>query len=332
MDATKIQESNILEIASLDQKVILGINKVEKYAPQKTSLLRKSIILFLMLTMSNPLTLAVLGLLNRLLFNPISSVFVCYPATKKYQENYCFNFMLPFIKHYPVILGAFYQGGRIGLITAISSVESDFQSKDFFNKFSRWTNLLKKLLGVSSMTYSGILPSAMKKAEIMSKDELQERSRLVGDVVIDAEKEIRQRLNYAPNCPVIILGGKGNVGREVASKFLTYGRDIYIFDLGDQLPQELRNRQVILIDIARKGVLEKYIHEFWEGMAIVNETYPEPSRDVSRQLKEMNIPLFHVAGVKAVAIPKFPHAYAGGIPCCAMNPAKKVRALVRELN
>ena len=292
---------------------------------------RKSMLLIVMILTSNPLSLLLIGLLNRLLFSPINSVFICYPAHEKYTKNYGFDFMVPLIKRYPVIAGGFFQGGKFGLICFISSVESEFKQDDFFPVFTKWTNRLSKFLGVNSVNYSGVLPSSMKRAKYMEQSELDERCVIVGDVVVNSEKAVRDLTGYSVNCPIILLGGGGSIGQEITKTFLEQGREVYIVDKNDKLPERIKNKKSILIDVARKGALEKHMGNFWEGLIVLNETYPEPSKEVIAILRDNNIPLYHIAGVKALALPKFPHAYAGGLPCCAMNPAANVKPLIRLL-
>ena len=100
----------------------------------------------------------------------------------------------------------------------------------------------------------------------------------------------------------------------------------------DELPEVLRGQQVILIDVARKGALEKIIPQLWEGVVLLNETYPAPRAKVIRDLGEIGVPVFHLAGVKGFAFPEFPGAYSGGIPCCGMNEGGVIRPLLKYLS
>ena len=280
---------------------------------------------------SNPLSLILLGLLNRLFLSPISTLFICYPASQKYADMYCFRFMTPIIKHYPAIVGIFFQGGRLGLVTTISSVESDFTNPDFFSKFGKYKNFISRVVGTKDINCSGILPTMMKRAALIKESELVNRSSLVSKVVSASESIVRENSNLDALSPVIILGGKGSVGKQVTTELITVGRSVYVVDKGDELPSELRNKPAILLDISRSGVINNYLSEFWNGLVVLNETYPEPPKRVREILQNKNIPLYHIAGVKAFALPKFPHAYAGGVPCCAINATNNFEALVTKL-
>ena len=46
----------------------------------------------------------------------------------------------------------------------------------------------------------------------------------------------------------------------------------------------------------------------------------------------MGIPVFHIAEVKGFALPRFPGAYSGGIPCCGMNDSDDNQPLIQYLS
>ena len=67
-------------------------------------------------------------------------------------------------------------------------------------------------------------------------------------------------------------------------------------------------------------------------MLIINETYPEPSKKVVFALKKRGIHLYHIVGVKGSTFPNFFNAYAGGVPCCAMNTSEQFTPLIKLLD
>ncbi len=146
-----------------------------------------------------------------------------------------------------------------------------------------------------------------------------------------AEEELRQQLSFEPETPVILLGGHGSVGTPLKQLLLAENRRVYTVDCDDPMPENLRGTRVILIDVARKGALEQRIPQMWEGVVILNETYPAPRRSTLQQLEEMGIPVFHIAGVKGIALPRFPGAYSGGIPCCGMSDSGNHQPLIQYL-
>ena len=67
-----------------------------------------------------------------------------------------------------MVVVAFYQGGRIGLVANISAVEREFTEPGFYDRFQRYTRFIQAVLGVREVTYSGILPSPMRRAGYLS--------------------------------------------------------------------------------------------------------------------------------------------------------------------
>ena len=297
-----------------------------------TNFIRKLFFFSLMLLFNNPVTLLLIGILNRLCFRPIKSLFIIYPASDKYIEPYCFRFLWPYFRHHPVIIGGFFQGGQLGLTCVISAFESDFESKGFLEKFFQRSTLLGKILGVPLQTYGGVLPNALKRANLLEPPYITERNELVANVVLKAMEEIRKQKQLGEKTPIILLGGMGNIGTAVRKRLAAQKQEIYIVDKQDPFPTNLKNKSTILIDIARKGVLEQYLPHFWKGMLIINETYPEPSKKVVFALKKRGIHLYHIVGVKGSTFPNFFNAYAGGVPCCAMNTSEQFTPLIKLLD
>ena len=296
------------------------------------NLCRKFLVLLAIVFLSNPVSLLLLGLLNRILFRPVQSLFIIYPASQKYVDHYGFKFLQPHLKKIPVICGLYFQGGSPGLIFGISGMEADFEKPGFVVDLKRNSDLIAKWLGITSIKYSGILPSAMQRIGVLEPQELNRRSGLVGQVVSLAEREVRQQLAMSKDTPVVLLGGRGSVGIQLKKQLLKEDRTVYTVDRQDELPEHLRGQKVILIDVARKGALEQIIPELWDGVVLLNETYPAPRKRVIRDLEEKGVPVFHIAGVQGFAFPQFPHAYSGGIPCCGMNEGGVIRPLLKYLS
>ena len=296
------------------------------------NLCRKSLVLLSIVFLSNPLSLVLLGLLNRLFLRPFRSFFVIYPASQRYVDHYAFKFLQPALKKTPVICGVYFQGGTPGLILGISGTESDFKKPGFLSDLKKKSDQIARWLGISSVKYSGILPSSMHRAGVLEPLELKRRSSRVAQVVFRAEKELRQQLSIETEIPVILLGGHGSVGAPLQRLLQTQGRSVYTVDCDDPIPESLRGERVILIDVARKGALEERMPQLWQGIIILNETYPAPRKRTLQKLEEMTIPVFHIAGVKGNAIPHFPGAYSGAIPCCGMNDSDDNQPLLKYLS
>ena len=137
------------------------------------------------------------------------------------------------------------------------------------------------------------------------------------------------------NTPIIVLGGKGFIGRRVIR--MLNGRQVISIDIVDGLgvadwPAHLFGERVIVVNITVKSELDKYLGVMWPGTIVLNETYPEPSAATLNRLTQEGCVCYHVVGVRAHALPPFPEAYRGAIPCCAAWPSEDMDVIVRKLN
>jgi len=71
---------------------------------------------------------------------------------------------------------------------------------------------------------------------------------------------------------------------------------------------------------------------FWKELVLLNEVYPEPNADEIAFLSGIGVQAYHIVGVKAQALPQFPFAYSGGVPCCAAWNTSDMEVLLRRLN
>lgn len=295
--------------------------------------IRKTIILIFNFSLTNIVSLALIGVINRLLGRPIRSLFLMYPpAQSKYAEKYGFTWVFKYAHNNPLIVGAYFQNFRIGLILAAYVQESYFRNnKEYLTLIQSKIERTRRLVGAEIVHFSGVLPSEMNRFSMIDQGYFKERCELVAEIVIDAERAVREKESIFEVCPVLLLGGKGNIGSAIKEKFMTEGREVYIVDRDENFPQSLRDKRAILIDVSRKGVLESRIDQLWSNLTILNESYPEPQSDVVNILNAKGINVYHVAGVKAKVFPPFPYAYAGGIPCCAAIREENVKSLVKKL-
>jgi hypothetical protein len=81
----------------------------------------------------------------------------------------------------------------------------------------------------------------------------------------------------------------------------------------------------------KEDVLSRYLDLFWPELILLNEVYPEPSREEIETLKKIGSPAYHVVGVVAKSYPSFPKAYEGGIPCCGAWSSKDIEAIIKRL-
>ncbi len=236
-----------------------------------------------------------------------------------------------FFKHRPVVCGIYFQGTFPGLILGISATEEDFQQPGFLKDLKNKTDRIGLLTGTSTIRYAGILPSEMHRQKLSTSPQLKSRSAAISMVVFRAEKLLREELTLDKKTPVILLGGGGSVGTPLKHLLNAAGRRIYIVERNDSLPAAIHGKRAILIDVAHKGALEERVSELWSGIVILNETYPSPNRAMLQTLERLKIPVFHLAGVRGFALPAFPHAYNGGIPCCGMDDNGDRVPLIKHL-
>ncbi len=282
----------------------------------------------------------ILGWLNKYA-EFLSIIFVAYPATKGYASKYAYPKYHKYIKYTPYIIGVFKQNGKWGLNMAISGKESDFINKDtgkiYLKSLYFRTEEIRRLTMANQKNFAGILPGLMFMNRIVS--EVPEADVTV-DVIIKAEKIVRELEKYSLETPLIILGGKGFIGRRLikALKSVDNNRSIIIVDINNSSgtnlkawPSELKGEKAILINLTRKSVLFHYISLFWPDLILLNEVYPEPDENELELLRQNSITAYHVVGVKAKSFPAFPKGYKGGIPCCAARRDINIEVIVKNL-
>ena len=227
-----------------------------------------------------------------------------------------------FLLWFPSPIGIFRQGRRWGLICAAPVAETEFTDPKNAADLRRLLGRLlrvKMLLGVNQLSLAGILPTALRRSWSPSATDAAQRA---PEVVRRAVHIIRREHFTDRNHNVVLLGGAGRIGRKVYESLKADGIDVVVID--SALPttaafKDLGAVSMILVDVSRHGVIQRHINELPEGTVVLNEVFPEPSRDVVKQLKGRNIAAYHIAGVKAEVYPSLPHGYRNALPCCAIH-------------
>lgn len=290
--------------------------------------IRRITLIILDLLFDHDAVYAVLGLFNRWA-RMIEGVFLMYPASDRYALAYVYRSRLPKVRWDPFLAGLQFQNGRFTLQFAISAHNGQFNdptnNEDLCRMVARMDRI-RQLLGAKNKTFAGILPGILHRKGILKETP---EADVTARVVTQAITQVIVDQELGANVPIIILGGNGYIGRRVTERLSTY--QIYPIDIDDKWPSELKGKPALLVNIALKGVLERNLRKLWPGMVVINEVYPEPSKEAIERIREIGCDCYHVAGVKALAIPPFPHAYRGGIPCCAAWNAPKIRARVVKL-
>jgi hypothetical protein len=263
-----------------------------------------------------------MGVLNRM-FPAFASVFFCYAGNVRYATHYSYPSCRRFLLWFPSVIGVFRQGRRWGLICAAPVTEAEFsdpKNARNFDRLFRRLGRIQKLLGVGQLSFAGILPNVLRSRYPQEVNDY-DRDR-TSEVVRKAVLELRKQHFADRDHSVVLLGGAGRIGQEVHKRLKADGIDSVVID--SALPSspaltDFRPISIILVDVSRHGVIQRYIPELPVGTVVLNEVFPEPSRDVVAQLKNRKIVAYHIAGVKAKVYPSLPLGYKNAVPCCAIH-------------
>ncbi|MFU8857301.1 MAG: hypothetical protein ACNA8S_09900 [Deferrisomatales bacterium] len=295
---------------------------------------RRAGLVALNILLNNDLVFHAVGRLNRRL-GLLATVFVAYPASDSFSDAYGYRWTRARIRWRPWVCGVFRQGRRWGLVTAVASTESDFlnpANHGALRSLVARTERLRRLLGAERSTYAGILPGVLYSRRLVRQTP---EADVTVDVLVRAEAEVRRRLGWADHVPVVVLGGRGFIGRRLVRRLAEQGRVVHPVDLNGGghhgWPGHLAGTRAVLVNAARRGALGGYLPHFWPELALLNEVYPEPDAAELDALRRIGSPAFHVAGVAAQCLPPFPGAYRGAVPCCAALPGPALAPLVCRL-
>lgn len=271
---------------------------------------------------------AVIGWFNQYL-GLIESVFLVYPASDKYALAYVYRRRLSKVRWTPFLSGLLIQNGKLTLQFAISAHNGQFNNpanQESLRCMVDRMDHIRRLLHAPNKTFAGILPGVLHRKKIVTKTP---EADVTARVVAQAVTQVIIQEEMGANVPIVILGGKGFIGKRVTELLSSYR--IFSIDVGDDWPNHLRGQRIILVNITLKNILESYLERLWPEAVILNEVYPEPSFSTIERIKAIGCVCYHVAGVKALAFPSFPLAYRGGIPCCSAWNAERIRARVVRL-
>lgn len=310
----------------LHEKVrVVHSHKRTNFTKVTMSHIRRVALIILDLLFDHDAIYAVIGWLNQH-FGVIESVFLVYPANDKYALAYVYRRRLPKVRWEPFLCGLLIQNWRLTLQFAISSHNGQFAdstNEEYLRHLVDRMDHIRQLLRAKNKTFAGILPGILHRKGILAETP---EADVTARVVAQAVTKVIVQEEMGANVPIIILGGKGFIGKRVAERLDSY--QIFPVDFNDEWPSHLKGQRVLLVNITLKNALDKYLDRLWPEVVILNEVYPEPVAHTIEQIKAKGCVCYHVAGVRAWAVPSFPHAYRGGIPCCAAWNAKKIQARI----
>lgn len=274
------------------------------------------------------------GFINKR-FGFIESVFLVYPAREDYALYYFYPCRIK--KHYwqPGPAGLLWQDGKLTIMFAIAASNGQYTDPKNVEKI-RYVNKrmeeLRQLIGAKRKTFAGILPGILYLKRIVHE---APEADLTAVAVVQAIDLVKARESLQPDTPVVVLGGRGFIGRRVVKlldKSTTYSIDPAGGQDKSHWPDHLYGQRIIVVNITLNNAIRDYLDVIWPGTVVVNEVYPEPTPEILERLRERNCDCYHIAGVKAWAWPAFPSAYQGAIPCCAAWPSPRFKAVVRRIN
>lgn len=282
--------------------------------------LRRSLIVMFNLLFNYRLIFKLVGFINQR-FQIIESVFLAYPANNDYALAYVYRNRLPKVRWTPWPVGCLVQNGKLALMFVISANNADFREPgniENLRSVAAQMEQFRVMLGAKRKTFAGILPGILYfKRIIREKTEAETTVK----AVMCAIAKTQERHFLHSNDHIVVLGGKGFIGRMVVAALQAPHVHVIDKDLESEermnILDHLRGEKTLLVNIADNGALNEYLPHLWSEVTILNEVYPEPTKDMVKVMQQKKCTCYHIVGVRAKAIPAFPHAYEGAIPCCA---------------
>lgn len=271
------------------------------------------------------------GMLNRRV-RLIEGVFLVYPAEERYGHAYAFRRRLNANRWRPWPVGVLWQNRRATLMFGVSSYEElhrDPRNSEQLNALVERMDHLRTMFGAQQKTFAGALPGILAGKGILHDPP-------EGDLAARMVAQAVEQLLKDDDHPVVVLGGRGFVGRRLVERLRGAGiREVIPVDVNDSQatwPTHLANRPLLLVNVATRSALSELTEQLWPEVTVLNEVYPEPGPETLAELTRKRVDVYHVVGVRAWAVPPFPAAYAGAIPCCAAWPSEDAQVVVRHLN
>lgn len=260
----------------------------------------------------------------------IKSVFLSYPANDEYEKNYAYKFR---IGKWKIRLTAFLrQNGKIVIMFGIFVRDEEFLKKANGEKLKEMVlcvEKIRRLLRADTKTFAGILPGLLAKRKLVYKTP---EADITASIVTESVGLIRRKCGICGKVPIVILGGRGFIGRRVASRLKSVRESgVYVVDLNDRDKWPEGKERKIIINLARHDTIRQYYDLLRGGDIVLNEAYPVPPLDVIDKLKYLKCECFHIVGVEAFAFPRFIQGYEEGNPCCSAWDSNDKKVVIKKL-
>lgn len=265
----------------------------------------------------------------------IESVFLVYPATEKYALAYVYRRRMPLVMWNPWPCGLLWQNRKLSLMFCISATNGQYTdpaNAEKLRNVSERMEALRQMFGAKRKTFAGVLLGVLYFKRVIRE---APEADLTATAVVQAIDLVKKQESLSASTPIVVLGGKGFIGRRVV-KLLDISTT-YTIDSADgqgqnDWPNHLGGQRIIVVNITLNDAIRNYLDVIWPGTIVINEVYPEPALDILEQLTNKNCSCYHIVGVKALSLPSFPAAYEGAIPCCAAWPSPRMEVVIRKLN
>lgn len=211
------------------------------------------------------------------------AVFVIYPATSQYANYFSFQWRQKINVWEPWIVGIIkHPSGARTLSFAISSDEGDIKSDakaSDLRRLHQVTKYLAEKIGAKSTHFAGIIPGCLKYRRVSRPNTEQEATSIA---VVKAIQSLRAQLSHTPDAPIVMLGYKGFVGREVMRRLTQMNLAVSGVEKDDKLIAP--NVPHLVVNITMPEAINTHIENLNEHSVLLNEVYPAPDREVLEYL------------------------------------------------
>ncbi len=252
------------------------------------------------------------------------AVFVMYPADYHFADYFTFRARQWLIRWKPFIVGVVnHPSGKRTLMFAISAfVDGKDGASEvvMLRLLHSRAEVIKERLGANSTHFAGTLPRRFTALKIRRGENQKNERRATQINVVNAVTWLRVKISHISENPVVILGSNGYIGKEVVAQLTELGIKVICVDkVGVSDSYEKPAMPHIVVNITTPEAINEYVDpRHMDGNTVLlNEVYPAPHDDVVKQMRDLEVKVFHIAGVCANAFPSFPSSYQGAIPCCA---------------
>ena len=132
---------------------------------------------------------------------------------------------------------------------------------------------LRTMFGAQQKTFAGALPGILAGKGILHDPP-------EGDLAARMVAQAVEQLLKDDDHPVVVLGGRGFVGRRLVERLRGAGiREVIPVDVNDSQatwPTHLANRPLLLVNVATRSALSELTEQLWPEVTVLNEVYPEP--------------------------------------------------------